>query len=151
MKSDEDVISLINQAFASCVRPEHFTNYKHCEECAEHDELLRNRTLANISIEDVGNPGWDPICFCTPEAKAYLMPALARLSLDPPTYSYGWYGEQLMFHLWSGGESNAFFLSCNKIQRQAISELMKHYIETKPDSSNTCTDEIFLSLEFWSK
>lgn len=26
-------------------KPEHFTNYKHCDECAEYDETLLNHSV----------------------------------------------------------------------------------------------------------
>jgi hypothetical protein len=41
--TDTEALGILDAAFGPCPRPEHFTNDKHCEECAEHDELLRNR------------------------------------------------------------------------------------------------------------
>jgi hypothetical protein len=61
--TDAEVLSALGVAFAGCERPEHFTDFQHCCECAEHDELLRSRDLDTLRVEDVGNPGWDPLCF----------------------------------------------------------------------------------------
>ena len=61
--SDKTVLTKIIDAFASVAKPEHFTDYNHCEECAEHDELLRSRNRFSLQFADVGNPGWDPLCF----------------------------------------------------------------------------------------
>src|SRR5262245_47791535 len=60
---DAAVLEMVRAAFARCERPEHFTNYTHCEECAEHDDLLLSRDPDTLRIEDVGNPGWDPLCY----------------------------------------------------------------------------------------
>src|SRR5260370_33319542 len=101
--SDAQALEAIQQAFATCPRPRHFTNYTHCPECAEHDEVLRSRDLQTLCIEDVGNPGWDPICFISPEGFAYYVPALMRLALSQPGEPYGWDGQQFLFHRCSHG------------------------------------------------
>lgn len=61
----EEKLQRIREAFAHEPRPEHFTNYTHCEECAEHDETLRAHHPDTIAEEHVGHAGWDPICFIT--------------------------------------------------------------------------------------
>ncbi len=55
--SDAEILEQVKQVFSTAQRPEHFTNYTHCEECAEHDALLRSRDLDTLAIEDVGNVG----------------------------------------------------------------------------------------------
>ena len=80
--NQEDVLNAIDNAFRSVTRPAHFTNYKHCEECAEHDNLLRSRDRATLRIQDVENAGWNPLVFLTPEGFVYYFPALARLALS---------------------------------------------------------------------
>ncbi len=42
------------QVFNSRERPDHFTDYGHCEECAEHDTTLRLRNNDTISFNEVG-------------------------------------------------------------------------------------------------
>src|SRR4030095_7043061 len=63
-------------------KPEHFTNYRHCCECAEHDETLLAYDVNTIGVEQLGNPGWDPLCFATAEGLLYYLPALIRLTID---------------------------------------------------------------------
>jgi hypothetical protein len=48
-------------------KPEHFTTYRHCCECAEHDATLLAYDVNAIGVEQLGNPGWDPLCFVSPE------------------------------------------------------------------------------------
>ncbi len=54
-------------------KPEHFTNFNHCEECEEHDQTLLVADIDTIDLGDLGNPGWDPICFAFPEGKKYYL------------------------------------------------------------------------------
>jgi hypothetical protein len=42
-------------------KPAHFTNYRHCCECAEHDATLVAYDVNTIGVEQLGNPGWDPL------------------------------------------------------------------------------------------
>jgi hypothetical protein len=115
IEADDKVLAAVDEAFGAANRPEHFTNFAHCCECAEHDDLLREKTRETITIKDVGNPGWDPLCFTSPDGIAYYFPALTRLALAEPTYDYGWYGNQLLFHLYSGFRENNFYKFCNEM------------------------------------
>src|ERR687888_2561810 len=63
-------------------KPAHFTNYRHCCECAEHDAVLTASDVNSIGLEQLGNPGWDPLCFTSAEGLLYYMPALIRLTLE---------------------------------------------------------------------
>ena len=152
MPSDADILQGVQQAFAGCRRPEHFMNFTHCEECAEHDELLRSRDIYTLRIEDVGNPGWDPICFISPEGFAYYLPALARLALAEPDYAHGWYGGQLLFHLCSDGRRNERLLACTPEQRRSVVEFLQHLAETRASlaDSELRTDDLFQAIEIWS-
>jgi hypothetical protein len=80
-KAMTDVLVAIRRAFADVPRPEQFTDCRHRADRAEHEETLRAHTPDTISLEQVGNPGWDPICFVTIEGFKYFMPGLARLAL----------------------------------------------------------------------
>src|SRR5665213_2651883 len=106
MPSDSEIIERIQQAFAGCRRPEHFTNFSHCEECAEYDEVLRSRDVTTLQIEDVGNLASDPISFISPEGFAYFLPALARITLAEPHSFHGWYGGAFLSHLCFDGRQN---------------------------------------------
>ncbi len=58
----------VEQVFSSNAAPENYTNRDHCAECAEHDQTLRSYTPQSITLEQLGNPAWDPICFVLPQA-----------------------------------------------------------------------------------
>lgn len=128
---DIGLLSRIDAAFGTAPRPEHFTNYQHCEECAEHDRLLRTRDRQTLSLADVGNPGWDPLCFITPEGLAYYFPTLARLALAEPDALYGWYADQFLFHLYWGYRDNAFLQFCTPEQRATVAALLAWLIEQR--------------------
>ena len=67
-------------AFSHFEKPEHATNYQHCEECAEYDETLSLVSQRDLSIEQIGTVCWGPVPFLTPEATAYYMPRLIELA-----------------------------------------------------------------------
>jgi hypothetical protein len=152
IEADDKVLATIDEAFGAAKRPEHFTNYAHCCECAEHDELLRERTRETLKIEDVGNPGWDPLCFTFPDGIAYFFPTLARLALAEPTYDFGWYSNQLLFHLYSGFKENNFYKFCNEKQRVAVADLLAHIIESRSGlvEKYAATDDFLICHELWT-
>jgi len=152
VQTDAQILEMMKAAFALRRRPVHFTNFKHCEECAEHDELLRSRDVDSLRFEDVGNPGWDPICFVSEEGFAYFMPALARLALSGQSESNDWYGSQLLFHLCSDGQNNRRFIACTPEQRRAVVALLQHIVETRASQvdSERAADELFQAIEIWS-
>ena len=152
MPSDASIIQTVQQAFAKRRRPEHFTNYKHCEECEEHDQVLRSRDIYSLHIEDVGNAGWDPICFISPEGFAYYFPGLVRLALAEPAEPFGWYGNQLLFHLCSNGRRNERVLACTVEQRRAVVAFLQHLVETRSHLADSyhCSDQLFHAIEYWS-
>jgi hypothetical protein len=151
MKTDADVIAVIDAAFSSLEKPTHFTKFDHCGECKEYDDLLRSRDRETLRIDDVGNVGADPFCFCLPEGIGYYMPTLARLALAEPTYNFGWYGDQLIFHLYSGAKHNSFLKFCNAKQRKAVAALFAHVVETRTGLiERTANDDDFLRAhEVW--
>lgn len=152
MNSDSEMLSVIDAAFSSSKRPDHFTRFDHCQECKEYDDLLRSKDRETLRIDDVGTVGNDPICACLPEGIAYYMPALARFALSAPTYDYGWYGDLLIFHLYSGGAYNSFLLHCNSQQRRAVAALLAHLVETRSNLQERITndDEFLRAHEIWS-
>lgn len=152
MSTDTSIQALIDAEFGNIARPEHFTNFSHCCECAEHDELLRSRNRETLRVEDINNPGWDPLCFCSPEGLAYLFPSLARFALAEIAGQSGWYGDQLLFHLYSGFSENQFYRYCTPSQRLAVAELLAHIIETRTEliEAYAATDEYLRCHELWS-
>ncbi|MCA6059507.1 hypothetical protein HUF18_06925 [Thalassolituus sp. ST750PaO-4] len=75
------IISNFYSAFALRSRPDHFTKFDHCPECAEHDESLRAVELSAIGATQVGYIGYGPISFLTAEALAYCMPRFLEMVL----------------------------------------------------------------------
>jgi hypothetical protein len=110
----------VRAAFADFERPEHFTDYKHCEECAEHDALLRSRGPGTPRAVDVGNPGRDPLCYVSPAGFGYLLPGLARQALSEPGPQEERYTPQLLFHLPYGGEAVRHLRAYGPDQRRAV-------------------------------
>ena len=131
-------------------KPDQFTKYKHCKECAEHEETLQKSSIDTIGLDELGNPGWDPICFCNNEGKKYYMPAFIRLSLE--TIEGEFYLAQLFFHLESNGKANEFFKSCNEAQRAFIVSFVEYIINQFPDAleRNICENEAFKVYGIWS-
>ena len=152
MFTESEVLALVDAVFGDVAKPEHFTNFEHCEECAEHDQTLREHDRATLGLEQLGNPGWDPLCFCSAEGIAYYFPTLARLSLAQLAHPCDWYGEQLLFHLLSGGPRNDFLQYCSATQRAAIAALISHWVETQPQECilESTADELLQAHELWS-
>lgn len=131
-------------------KPKHFTNYTHCDECAEHDETLRSSSLDDIGLAQLGSPSWDPISFCSDEGKKYYLPALVRLSLE--TIQEQFYFDQFLFHLEGDGEKNSFLMNCSPEQRAFIASFVRYMIENYPVEigSNHCTDRALRVYEIWN-
>ncbi|MFZ6752812.1 hypothetical protein ACO0KY_05480 [Undibacterium sp. Dicai25W] len=152
MSNEVTVLAEIESAFGNVPRPEHFTNFEHCSECLEHDQTLLSCEREALGRDHVGTPGWDPVTFCKPVAKAYLFPALARIALTGQDEKYDWYPFQLLNHLYSGYQYNDFYLYCDPRQRQAIAAFLWHMIDrhAKTIDSYNAADEFIRCHELWS-
>jgi len=131
-------------------KPEHFTDFMHCEECAEHDQTLLNATILTIGLDELGNPGWDPICFCNEVGKKYYTPAFVRLSLE--TVNSEFYFGQFLFHLEHNGKNNKYYLACTPDQRTFIAEFIAYMISTfsVEIEQNCYTEEALKTHEIWT-
>jgi hypothetical protein len=149
MGSTENWVEVATKLF-SAPKPEHFTNYRHCCECAEHDETLLNAEIDTIGMEELGNPGWDPICFTTAEGKKYYVPAFVRLTLE--TIAGDFYLDQFLFHLEWDGPGNAFFASCTRAQREFLASFIAYLIEKYPGEIDEayCTDSALRTYDIWN-
>ena len=152
--SDEDqvVLAHIDLVFSSVQKPEHFTNYAHCDECAEHDEVLLRRTRETLQRTDLGNAGWDPLSFCSPEGIAYLFPALARFSLIPDVWTDNdWYIDQFLFHLSYQGPENKFLLWCDADRRAAVYNLLRHLAYSRQELTRdaACDKALSVATSAW--
>jgi hypothetical protein len=85
-------------------KPAHVTNYRHCCEYAEHDDTLATPNVDSIGLQQLGNAGWDPLCFTSTEGLLYYMPALIRLTLDTIDKPQKCYLDQMLFHLIRDGK-----------------------------------------------
>lgn len=149
---DSSVLAEIDAAFESTNRPQQFTVQDGDPECMDHDALLSSRTPETLSLKDVGNVCWDPLCECLPTGIAYFFPALARFALAEPTDSFAWYGGQLIFHLSYEGIDNRFLRYCSHSQRAAVASLLAHIIDSRQveiDNNGSSVREFEACLSLW--
>lgn len=119
------VLCAIDQVFAGIARPEHFTDFTHCDECAEHDRTLRNRTVTTIRRDDLGNQGCDPINFTNEQGWAYYFPALARFAMMPAIWpARDAYVVLLASDLSWDGPDNRRLRFCTRDQRIGVAGLI---------------------------
>ena len=142
-----DLLEEAAALFGDTPRPAHFTNYRHCCECAEHDETLRAQTLSSLDHDHL-RPGWDPLCFITPEGFQYYFPALVRLALDD-TY----FIDRLVFHLELDGKDNARYLQFTPAQRDFVVRLLTCLVETRAEEieQNFDADALLRTIEIWTQ
>lgn len=152
MKTDEFVIEKVKLAFHEVTKPSYFTNRDHCEECAEHDDLLRSHDRDTLGLEQLANPGWDPLCFCSAEGKAYYMPALVSCALRQDPEGVLPYWQQMLFHLEGDGPNNALITWCSTAQRQAVAIFLEHLIESRADAIERygAVDDILKVHGYWT-
>ena len=148
--SDRDWLEEAGRLF-SVSRPAHFTDYRHCCECAEHDETLLANDIDTIGLTELGNPGWDPLCFCSGPGLLYYTPALIRLSLN--TVEDDFYFSQLLFHLDYGGRDNRYLQACSDVQRKFIADFVDFMILTYTEQLSGSFDEdtALRVSEVWSE
>jgi hypothetical protein len=132
-------------------KPEHFTNYRHCCECAEHDETLLAYDVNTIGIEQLGNPGWDPVCFISPEGFLYYLPALIRITLNTMAKPQEQYLDQLLFHLIRDGKDYDLVRACSLEQRAFIAGFLEYLIVQYAAEIDACTyaDAILKAYDIW--
>jgi hypothetical protein len=94
-------------------KPKHFTNYYHCCECAEHDDMLLAYDVASIDVQQLGNPGWDPLCFASVTGLLYYLPALVWLTLDTIHKPQERYLDQMLFYLMRDGKDHDLVRACS--------------------------------------
>ncbi len=119
-----EIYERVEWAFSAAPRPEHFTDFKHCEECADHDETLRAFDRDTIGLAQLGNPGWDPMCFVLPGAFQYYFPAMVRLTID--SQGSDSYLDQFLFHITYDGEDSRFFRLFSNPQRKVTLEVLRY-------------------------
>ena len=150
--NDEEILRLIDSVFAKCQRPEHFVDFPQGLEGEDHDLLLRSRDKATLSLGDVGNIGFDPLCFINAEGFAYFFPTLARLALIEHSRTHDWYAPQLLRHLIRQGGENRFLLAFTPQQRRVVCRFVEYLVESRAGwaDESFCTDDMFTAIELWS-
>ena len=134
-------------------KPDHFTDYTHCCECTEHDQTLLAFDVDSIGLEELGNPGWDPLCFSSPEGLIYYMPALVRITVDTINNPRQSYLDQMLFHLIMDGPGNRLVSACNEEQREFIATFLEYLISehAEPIAAKVlASDDILKAHEIWS-
>ncbi|WP_286237207.1 hypothetical protein [Neptuniibacter halophilus] len=149
MQENADWLRRADATFAQA-KPEHFTRFWHCDECAEHDQTLLQFEADTIGLEQLGNPAWDPICFSSVEGKLYYMPAMIRLTLE--TMDAEFYLDQWLFHLTLDGPDNELCRAATAEQRALICELLAFILEHYPDQleQGFALDDLLRCYEIWS-
>ena len=139
------ILDKVDSAFSNVERPVYFTDVNHCSECREHHDELSARPRMELQRSDLGDCGWDPLCFTSAEGIAYLFPLLARYSMAPSFWpDHDWYGDRLAFHLTYEEQGNRFYRSCNSTQRSAVAGMIAWITENRTDEI-----ELYFSDDEW--
>jgi hypothetical protein len=134
-------------------KPIHFGNYQHCCECADNDQTLLASDVDSIDLEQLGNPGWDPLCFSSVEGLLYYLPALIRLTLDTIDNPRETYLDQMLFHLIRDGAGNLLVNACNEEQREFVAGFLEYVVENyahQIEAGVYSSDDILRAHEIWS-
>jgi hypothetical protein len=133
-------------------KPIHFANYSHCCECAEHDETLSAADVDSIGLQQLGNPGWDPLCCCSAEGLIYYLPAMIRLTLDTVDSPNESYLDQMLFHLIQDGADNRLVNACNQQQREFVAGFLEYLVDSYSshiEAGVFSSDDILRAHEIW--
>ena len=136
MKKDE-VMAEVQEAFSGIRRPAMFIRGTcRCEECLEHEQTMQSLPATDMPLDTLANPGWDPICFASDEAFAYLLPGLVRLVLEHPDG----YIRQFLFHL----ENSDRIAGLDQQQRRSLRNVLDFLTLEHADvlDSNLAVDEL---------
>jgi hypothetical protein len=129
MNNQQELIDNLYLAFNCYARPEHFTDYKHCDECLEHDQTMNSADLKTLNGSHVGTAGWSPFSFLTTEGFGYYMPRLLELSVRREKNKHG---ESvlsiLLFHLAPSKDYDRFS-GYSDVQRKVVLEALKLMLE----------------------
>ena len=131
MKSHDELLREATGVFSKVQRPEHFTDYQHCCECAEHDDTLAAYTPDTITREALGHAGWDPMTFATDSGFRYYLPALIRMALTQSGDDY--YIDQFLSQVIRDGPRNSRWRACTGEQRAVVLEALHLLLEQRLD------------------
>jgi hypothetical protein len=136
--------------FQNVERPAHFTNFNHCCECREHDEVLLAGTPATISRSDLGTMAWDPITFTTGTGFRYYIPGLIRVVLTQ-TGDNNYY-EQFLWHMASPDQVKERCPEITEEECEVISETLEYLLNhrTTEIDEECMADTLLAAVESWT-
>ncbi len=150
MDSVEALINEATELLGKVARPEHFTDYKHCCECAEHDATLTAFTPDTITREALGHAGWDPMTFATDTAFRYYLPALIRMALTKEGDDY--YIDQFLSQIIRDGPRNSRWVACTSEERSVVRKTLHTLLEERTKEVDTWldADRLMQAIDIWS-
>ena len=150
MKLHDEFLRKANKVFSKVQRPEHFTDYQHCCECAEHDDTLSAHTPDTITREALGHAGWDPVTFATDSGFRYYLPALMRMALTRTGDDY--YIDQFLSQVIRDGPRNSRWRACTAEQRTVVRDALLLLLEQRLDEieENYDADRLMQAIDIWS-
>jgi len=138
----EQILTGIDTACAAHARPLRFIRGScSCDECLEHEALMQSLDRDRLPLAPLNSPAWDPICFASNDALAWLLPGLVRLLLDHADD----YVQQFVFHIeqtermefWSPQQARAL--------RTVLDYLVVHHSTAL--ENNLTADDLFRARE----
>jgi len=150
MKRHEQLISEATAVSGKLERPEHFTDYLHCCECAEHDDTLSAYTPDTITREALGHAGWDPVTFATDAGFRYYLPALIRMALTQTGDDY--YIDQFLSQVIRDGPGNSRWQACTVEERAVVLQALHALLEERLEEidNNYDADRLMQAIDIWS-
>ena len=129
----EEALAAVRRASKSVPRPElMICGTCSCDDCVEHNQTLLSHTPETIKLQELGNPGWDPICFASDRAFAYYLPGMERMAFEDAGYI-----DQLLFHLSCPGRVEAL----NRAQATAARDALWVMVEGAGEDAERFFDE----------
>ena len=131
-------------------KPEHFTNFEHCDECFEYDELLRNCSVESIGLNELDGLTGDPFNFSSADGIRYYFPAMIRLALETMEEEY--YLATVLWHLEGDGHGNKFVEAYSLEQCAFVASFLEYVIENFAHTveANQSTDNLLRTYAIWS-
>jgi hypothetical protein len=147
--SAQTIIAEATAVFGKILRPEHFTDYQHCCECAEHDDTLRSFTPDMIGREALGHAGWDPMTFATETGFRYYLPALIRMALTQTGEDY--YIDQFLSQIIRDGARNSRWAACTDEERWVVLRALHFLLEERGRQieAGLDADRLLQAIEIW--
>ena len=150
MDSTQELVREATEVFGKVPRPEHFTDYRHCCECAEHDEVLQKYMPETITREALGHAGWDPITFTTDAGFRYYLPALIRMALTKKGDDY--YIDQFLSQVIRDGPRNSRWVACTAEERAVVLKALHTILEERTEEVDNWldADSLMQAIGIWS-